>query len=198
MIKVVLVDNESYSFEKFASELGFHVEVAGNFSNLYDAMKKMKTTNILYMAHEKNALKPVEMEAINKDVKHKQISLKRSERVLLCKDDKIVLVDIKKIACCFVQKGDRKVTVAVENETYISNYTLNAFLNNVGINKLVRCHRSFAINPDYLSEIIPGANNTMVARVNGYNNEIPISRQYSPMFKKIVGLRMRTDCKHYS
>lgn len=156
------------------------------------------TEIVLVMAHDHSALKSLDTDAVNETVVHKQIARKKPERISLREGERIVMVDMEKISCCFLQKGNRKVTVVAENKIYQSNYTLNAFLNKIGENKLVRCHRSFAINPDYLSEILPGENNTMVAKVAGYNKEIPVSRQYSPTLRTIVGLRIRNDCKKYT
>ncbi|CQR74707.1 Transcriptional regulatory protein YpdB [Sporomusa ovata DSM 2662] len=153
------------------------------------------TEILLVMAHDQSALKSFKIDEGNEEVIQKQIALKKSDRISLWEGERIVLVDIAKIACCFLQKGNRKVTVVAENKTYQSNYTLNAFLNKIGENRLIRCHRSFAINPDFLSEMVPGENNTMVAKVTGYNGEIPVSRQYSPILRTIAGLHTRADCK---
>lgn len=153
---------------------------------------------VLVMAHGHSALKSFKADEINSEVIPKQKFQKNSDRISLWEGTRIVLVNIAKIACCFLQKGNRKVTVVADNKIYQSNYTLNAFLEKIGENKLVRCHRSFAINPEYLSEMLPGENNTMVARVTGYNREIPVSRQYSPILRTIVGLRIRNDCKKYT
>ena len=179
----------------------FNDRIAGKDS-LEAACVRLKcasdTEIVLVMAHDQSALKSFETDEVNKAVIHKQIAQKKPERISLWEGNRIVMINVAKIACCFLQKGNRKVTVVAENKIYQSKYTLNTFLNKVGENKLVRCHRSFAINPDYLSEILPGENNTMVARVTGYNREIPVSRQYSPTLRTIVGLRTRTDCKKYT
>jgi len=225
MVKVILVDDERYFLEKLTSELGSGVEVAGDFINMFDAVEKIKNmktagmfcngripakellnesdvrlnrvsdTEILFVMHDQSALKSFKNDEVSEKVIQKQIALKKSDRISLWEGERIVLVDIAKIACCFLQKGNRKVMVVAENKTYQSNYTLNAFLNKIGENRLIRCHRSFAINPDYLSEMVPGENNTMVAKVTGYNGEIPVSRQYSPTLRTIAGLHTRADCK---
>lgn len=162
-------------------------------------LKRASDTEIvLVMTHNQPALKSSETDEINESVIHKPIAPKNPERISLWEGNRIVLICVAKISCCFLQKGNRKVTVVAENKIYQSNYTLNAFLNKIGEKRLIRCHRSFAINPDYLSEIIPGENNTMIAKVAGYNREIPVSRQYSPTLRTIVGLRTRTDCKNYT
>ncbi|SDF15217.1 LytTR family DNA-binding domain-containing protein [Sporomusa acidovorans] len=126
---------------------------------------------------------------------HQYALRKKSERITLWENERIVLINAAKIACCFMQKGQRKVTVAVENKLYKSNDTLNAFIDKIGQSQLIRCHRSFALNPNYLLEMVPAENNTMVAKVAGYDREIPISRQYSPVLRSIAGLHIRADCK---
>jgi DNA-binding LytR/AlgR family response regulator len=103
------------------------------------------------------------------EMMHQYMSRKKSERITLWENERIVFINAAKIVCCFMQKGQRKVTVVVENKLYKSNDSLNAFLEKFGENRLVRCHRSFAINPNYLLEMLPGENNTMVAMVSGYD-----------------------------
>ncbi|SMC97935.1 LytR/AlgR family response regulator transcription factor [Sporomusa malonica] len=156
------------------------------------------TGTVLILAHAQSALESSKNTDVKEERLNKQIARKNPDRITLWEGERIVVVSIEKISCCFLQKGNRKVTVVAENKIYQSNYTLNAFLDKVGSERLVRCHRSFAINPDYLAEMIPGENNTMIARVAGYNREIPVSRQFSPTLRTIVGLRTRTDCKKYS
>ena len=179
MLRVVLVDDERCSLDELACGLGDHAQIVGNFSNLLEAVEKIK---------EIKTIKPTAM--------FLDLDSEMPQRISLWNKDKVVLVNISKIACCFVQKAQRKVTVVADNKIYESSDTLNDFLDKIGKNKLVRCHRSFAINPEYLLEMVPGKNNTMVARITGYNREIPVSRQYSHSLRSIVGLRIRADCKN--
>ncbi len=174
MLRVLLIDDERCSPEELGWVLSDRAAIVGNFSNMLEAVEKIK------------AIKPAIM----------YFDSQTPERISLGKNGKIVLVKVDKIACCFVQKAQRKVTVVSEGNIYESSVTLNDFLTTIGQDKLVRCHRSFAINPEYLRELIPGKNNTMVAIITGYNREIPVSRQYSHSLKTMVGLRVRADCKN--
>lgn len=141
---------------------------------------------------EKRALSAAPDESSRiRDAIHKQIVGKKPERISLWKDDKVVMVKVSAIACCFLPKMQRKVTVVADNISYKSSDNLNDFLEKIGESRLIRCHRNYAINADFLVELLPGDNNTMVAKVAGCSEKIPVSRQFSLTVRNIAGLRTR-------
>ncbi|HNR05333.1 MAG TPA: LytTR family DNA-binding domain-containing protein, partial [Bacillota bacterium] len=51
-----------------------------------------------------------------------------------------------------------------------------------------RCHRSYIVNIDKITEIIPWFNNTYMLKLKGLDAEIPVSRQNILLFKKLMGI----------
>jgi two-component system LytT family response regulator/two-component system response regulator LytT len=138
----------------------------------------------------KVALSSQEKARVRESIYRKVVETK-PQRVILWRENHAFLARTSKIACCFVEKARRGVTVIVEGAAYKSSNSFSELLERIGPKCLVRCHRSFAINPDYLLELSLGRNHTMLAKVAGYQAEIPISRQFSPVFRNIVELPMR-------
>lgn len=133
----------------------------------------------------KVALNHEEKEQLREAIYRKVVEGK-PQRIILWRENRAVLARTSKVACCFVEKAHRGVTVIVEGTVYKNSNSFAEFLEKTGPRRLIRCHRSFAINPDYLQELLPAKNHTMVARVEGYPAEIPISRQYGPSFRNMI------------
>ena len=129
-----------------------------------------------------------------KDAIHRQIVAQKPERICLWQNEKVVIVKTARIVCCYLPKMQRKVTVVVNNTRYQSSDGLNEFLEKIGAQCLLRCHRNFAINPQYLQELLPGDNKTMIVRLDGFDGEIPVSRQYSQTVRAAAGLHVRNLC----
>ncbi len=120
---------------------------------------------------------------------YNQVLQERQERIILWQGNRAVLVTASKIACCYVAKSRRGVEVAAENDLFQCSDTFADFLAKVGKRRLVQCHRSYAVNPARITELRPDKNSTMLARVAGFDGEIPVSRQYGPALKRLIGLQ---------
>lgn len=120
---------------------------------------------------------------------HRQIVRNKPVRIGLWQDDHLVLIKISDIACCFMQKAQRRITVIANETAYHCNDNFNDFLEKINNGQLLRCHRSFAVNPRHLLELTPGRNNTLNLKVSGFHGDIPVSRKYSTELRRTVGLR---------
>ena len=117
---------------------------------------------------------------------NKKVIETRPQRIILWKENHAVLARASKVACCFVEKARRDVTVIAEGGAFKSSNNFKDFLELLGPRRLLRCHRCFAVNPEYLQELMPAKNHTMTAKVAGYPAEIPVSRQYSRIFREMI------------
>lgn len=91
---------------------------------------------------------------------------------------RLFLVPVDQVACCFVLKGERAVTVVAAGKLYRTVSSLADFVRQVGFERLIQCHRSYYLNPKLLIGLEAGNNNTMTAYVRGYAEGIPVSRSY--------------------
>ena len=120
---------------------------------------------------------------------HREIVEQKLQRIILWSNNGVILVNISQIKCCFVEKGRRGVRVVTDDGECSSRDSFQDFLDKVGEERLIRCHRSFAVNPNHLREIGIDHNSTMVAQIDGCSRLIPVSRQYGPVLRRKIGLR---------
>jgi two-component system response regulator LytT len=91
---------------------------------------------------------------------------------------RLFMVPVDQIACCFVTKGERAVKVVAAGKLYRTVNSLADFVRQVGGERLIRCHRSYYLNPKLLTGLELENNNTMTAYVRDYAEGIPVSRSY--------------------
>lgn len=107
-------------------------------------------------------------------------------KIPIWKCDRIYLVDVKDILYCSVVEGNTLIH-SIE-DCFISHESLNMLANQLKPYNFFRCHRSYLISLDKISEIIPWFNNTYVVKINGVEEEIPVSRRNIKEFKQYLHL----------
>lgn len=113
-----------------------------------------------------------------KSMLQKSWTVDSPKNISLWGGQRLFMVPVDQIACCFVPKGERAVKVVVAGKLYHTVSSLADFVRRVGGARLIRCHRSYYLNPRLLTELELGDNNTMTAYVKDYAEGIPVSRSY--------------------
>ena len=113
-----------------------------------------------------------------KSMLQKSWTVDSPKNISLWGGQRLFMVPVDQIACCFVAKGERAVKVVVAGKLYRTVSSLADFVRRVGGARLIRCHRSYYLNPQLLTELELGDNNTMTAYVKDYAEGIPVSRSY--------------------
>lgn len=72
------------------------------------------------------------------------------------------------------------------NGRFITDLSLNDVEQELKIKRFLRVHKSFIINIDKITEIIPWFNSTYILKINECEDKIPVSRHYINIFKKIM------------
>jgi DNA-binding LytR/AlgR family response regulator len=103
---------------------------------------------------------------------------KLPEKIILWKDKNLEVKAVNSIAGCFVAKGERLVRVIAEGNIYHTQGSLNDFISKIGTDLLLRCHRSYYLNPRRLIRLEREGGKTMCAYLEGYQEPIPVSRAY--------------------
>ncbi|MDM8534519.1 LytTR family DNA-binding domain-containing protein, partial [Clostridiaceae bacterium HSG29] len=108
------------------------------------------------------------------------------KKIALEKFGKFFLIDLNKI-CYLEYKNSNLYIHTEENEFLCKNLNLKKFLERYGDNDFTRIHKSFIVNINYISEIIPWFNSTMKIKLRNMPElEIFVSRSYLKKFKSIV------------
>lgn len=109
------------------------------------------------------------------------------DKLCVNKGERIVLLDIKEIK--YIHSVDHNIIVHTLKDKYTCNYTLKELEGRFKSEKLIRTHKGYIVNIDYVNEIIPWFNYTYKIKLkDGENTEIPVSRNYLKQFKNILGL----------
>jgi two-component system response regulator LytT len=105
-------------------------------------------------------------------------------KIPVYEDDDIVLIDIKDIRYISAQKG--YVTVVTGMGSYITKDPLNSWEKNLEEHNFFRCHRSYIINVDQISRIMPWFNGAYTLTLNGSSESIPVSRNRMKQLKRML------------
>lgn len=109
-----------------------------------------------------------------------------NNKISLWKNDKIYVVNIDEIYYC--QSDEREVYIYTQKEQYTITSTISGFHKRLPQKGFFRCHRSYVVNLDKITEIIPWFNSTYVLKLQGVEAEIPVSRQNIAQFKQLMGI----------
>lgn len=102
------------------------------------------------------------------------------------KDDKLILVDIEDILLIYTE--DRNIFIRTNKENFISSCSLQELEEKLSEKGFFRTHRSYLVNLNKIREVSPWFNGSYVAKLEGLNEEIPISRNQVKVFKQILGI----------
>lgn len=120
--------------------------------------------------------------------KNRESATSNPKKIALQKNDKFYLVDLTDII--YLEFINKNVHLHTSEDDYISNnLSLKKFIEVYGNYNFIRIHKSFIVNIEYISEIIPWFNSTMkIILRNNQSKEIFVSRNYIKEFKNIVKL----------
>ena len=104
--------------------------------------------------------------------------------ITLWQNEKFIVLDYNQIYFCKANKHE--VHVYTKTDEYILHTCLTDFYLKLPHDKFFKTHRSYIVNLDKISEIIPWFNNTYVLKLKGLNEEIPVSRQNISQFKTLI------------
>lgn len=124
--------------------------------------------------------------AVQKVVSQRYIE-KRAIRLPLWRDDRIHLISPESIA--FMETKDGDTHIKTEKGDFISTETLGHYEEILQSYGFFRCHRSYLIRLESISEVIPWFNNTYQVKLSGYEeDEIPVSRRNVKAFKEHLNM----------
>ncbi len=115
-----------------------------------------------------------------------QSAIKGIKKLPLWKDECIFLVHPKDILYCTVL--NKEVFVLTLNTTFTTQYTLNQLSSKLNNHNFFRSHKSYLVNLDKIHKIVPWFNSTFVLKIEGWKDEVPVSRHYVKDFKKILNM----------
>lgn len=129
--------------------------------------------------------------SINRLVKKKEVinCTNRITKIPVWNNERLILVD-PELDILYIQSDINKKTLMYTNKGLFEiSITLKELEDKLKIYSFLRTHKSFIVNMNKVSEIIPWFNSTYILKLSNLDNvEIPVSRHYLPVFKEFIGL----------
>jgi DNA-binding LytR/AlgR family response regulator len=127
--------------------------------------------------YEGKALQSISHQALKQGIK----------KVPVWKDERIFLISPGEILYCSAGSGEVSLVLR-QDSIFKSSHSLDLWEEKLKPYKFFRCHRSFLVNMEKIDEIIPDINSTYSLKMRNLKEEIPVSRSYLKVFRKLVGL----------
>ncbi|MEG1255365.1 LytTR family DNA-binding domain-containing protein [Clostridium sp.] len=134
-------------------------------------------------------LKPYSEERIVSTLKKiGKLSDKKSinNKITLWKNNKMIVKSIIDISYC--EARERETLIYINGVQYNVSCSISEFYKKLPKEFFYRSHRSYIINTDKITEIIPWFNNTFMLKIQGEEVDIPVSRNNIIEFKQIMGI----------
>lgn len=111
---------------------------------------------------------------------------KSLERLPVWIGEKMILIHMDEIVLCAIENN--RTTIRTEKATYEINDSLANIESKLPQEKFIRTHRAYIVNMAKIREISPYFNNTLLLRLEGCKDEIPVSRSYIKTFKTVLNI----------
>lgn len=109
-----------------------------------------------------------------------------NDKLTLLKNNRLYVINVNDI--CYCEAHEHEVHVYTTFDQFKVASSISEFHKRLPEKAFFRCHRSYIINIDRLTEIVPWFNNTYIVKLKGSEAEIPVSRQNVIQFKQLMGI----------
>lgn len=129
-----------------------------------------------------NTLRKLEKLGAEKNLSNKCIN----NKITLRKNNKLKVISVCDI--CYCEAQERETVVYTNNDKFIEHCSISDFYKRLSEDTFFRTHRSYIVNLDKITEIIPWFNNTYMIKFKGIEEEVPVSRNNINNFKHLMGI----------
>ncbi|STC84011.1 putative two-component response-regulatory protein YehT [Edwardsiella hoshinae] len=106
--------------------------------------------------------------------------------VNLTKGERIIVTPCEQI---YYAEADEKLTyVYTRDDRFVLSMSLSEFISRLPTERFFRCHRSYCVNIDKISEIVPWFNSTYLIHLHDLDFEVPVSRSNIKAFRQLMRL----------
>lgn len=109
-----------------------------------------------------------------------------NNKMTFWKNDKMFVLNLTDIYYC--EAHEHEVYVYTKEDQYKVSSSISEFYKKLPQDNFFKCHRSYIVNLDKITEITPWFNNTYMLKLQGMDTEIPVSRQNTSTFKQLIGI----------
>lgn len=106
--------------------------------------------------------------------------------VNLTKGERIIVTPCEQI---YYAEADEKLTyVYTRDDRFVLSMSLSEFISRLPTERFFRCHRSYCVNIDKISEIVHWFNSTYLIHLHDLTFEVPVSRSNIKAFRQLMRL----------
>lgn len=109
-----------------------------------------------------------------------------SNKITLWKNNKMSVLNTNDI--CYCEAHEHEVYIYTKDDHYKIAASISEFYKRLPSESFFKCHRSYIVNINEITEILPWFNNTYMLKLKELDSEIPVSRQNIPSFKNLMGI----------
>lgn len=109
-----------------------------------------------------------------------------NNRLTIWKNEKLYVINTNDIYYC--KAHEHEVFIYTKSDEYKITSSISELYKKLPQDIFFKSHRSYIVNIDKISEIIPWFNNTYMLRLQGIEAEVPVSRQNISQFKNLMGI----------
>ena len=137
-------------------------------------------------------VKPVETDRLSQAIARvrENVSLhvqaQRSERISVEKGGKKILIAIEKIR--YVMARDDYAYLQTDTDRYFSTVSLAQLEKRLDGHGFFRVHRGYLVNLSMVEEVEPVTGGTLLLKLNGVEEKVPVSRRRVSLLKKALGI----------
>lgn len=86
----------------------------------------------------------------------------------------------------YLEVSNRKTYIVGQNSVGTHKNTLQDFEFSLPKEAFIRCHRSFIVNVNHITDILPDTHSTFILEMDN-GEHVPVSQSYSSYFRKLMG-----------
>lgn len=125
------------------------------------------------------------LETLNR-LENSNVAKNSNNKISLWKNDKLFVINVNDI--CYCESKEHDLLLYTKDNNFRITSSISDFYKKLPQNVFLRCHRSYIVNLDKITEIIPWFNNTYMLKLKGITAEVPVSRQNISEFKQLMGI----------
>lgn len=170
------INTLSCSFENYNIDEVVEKESYYGINEVYEEVKEIKHSTYLNISELTDRLYGIEK------------LLKKEPKKIVARDDEEILLFNPDEVLFFYSEG-KNIFVVTKKGKYKVRETMYQLEVDLCEHNFFRCHKSYLINLKYVSKIAPWIGyNSYISTLDGYDTEIPVSRNYIGELKRILGI----------
>lgn len=147
---------------------------------------EIKAFDYLLKPYSETRIKNLLKALLNIEEKNSILKNKALKKITVNIDDKLYVISINDID--FIEAFEKETHIFSNEKRYVSKIKISKWEKILLDENFYRCHRSYIINLDKITEIEQWVNSSWIIKIKNYNNLIPVSRNNIKELKSLFSI----------